>query len=150
MARKRATDLSKTDMTMLVLIVLLVIFGLAVLFSSSEYNGRVRFGDSACYFKKQLFATALGMGVMYMVSSIDYQFFSEAGTSGISDFNVFVRRSTFCRSGDQRLKKMAESWTFIFSAFRVCESCCNPFFLHGRSSVQKKQPGALDLCAGQY
>ena len=73
MARKRATDLSKTDMTMLVLIVLLVIFGLAVLFSSSEYNGRVRFGDSACYFKKQLFATALGMGVMYMVSSIDFR-----------------------------------------------------------------------------
>ena len=33
MARKRATDLSKTDMTMLVLIVLLVIFGLAVLLS---------------------------------------------------------------------------------------------------------------------
>ena len=70
MARKRATDLSKTDMTMLVLIVLLVIFGLAVLFSSSEYNGRVRFGDSACYFKKQLFATALGMGVMYKVAVI--------------------------------------------------------------------------------
>lgn len=51
---------------MLVLIVLLVIFGLAVLFSSSEYNGRVRFGDSACYFKKQLFATALGMGVTFL------------------------------------------------------------------------------------
>ena len=64
---------------MLVLIVLLVIFGLAVLFSSSEYNGRVRFGDSACYFKKQLFATALGMGVMYMVSSIDYHFFLRLG-----------------------------------------------------------------------
>ena len=79
MARKRATDLSKTDMTMLVLIVLLVSFGLAVLFSSSEYNGRVRFGDSACYFKKQLFATALGMGVMYMVSSIDYHFFLRLG-----------------------------------------------------------------------
>ena len=64
---------------MLVLIVLLVIFGLAVLFSSSEYNGRVRFGDSAYYFKKQLFATALGMGVMYMVSSIDYHFFLRLG-----------------------------------------------------------------------
>ena len=60
---------------MLVLIVLLVIFGLAVLFSSSEYNGRVRFGDSAYYFKKQLFATALGLGAMYLVSSIDYHFF---------------------------------------------------------------------------
>ena len=75
MARKRATDLSKTDMTMLVLVVLLVVFGLAVLFSTSEYNGRVRFGDSAYYFKKQLFATALGMGAMYAVSSIDYHFF---------------------------------------------------------------------------
>ena len=136
MARKRATDLSKTDMTMLVLIVLLVIFGLAVLFSSSEYNGRVRFGDSACYFKKQLFATALGMGVMYMVSSIDYH-----GTSGISDFNVFVRRSTFCRSGDQRLKKMAESWTFIFSAFRVCESCCNPFSCMADRAYKKSNHG---------
>ena len=57
---------------MLVLIVLLVIFGLAVLFSSSEYNGRVRFGDSACYFKKQLFATSLGLMGMYLVSCMDY------------------------------------------------------------------------------
>ena len=79
MARKRATDLSKTDRTMLVLVVLLAAFGLAVLFSTSEYNGRVRFGDSAYYFKKQLFATALGMGVMYMVSSIDYHLFLRLG-----------------------------------------------------------------------
>ena len=51
MARKRATDLSKTDMTMLVLIVLLVIFGLAVLFSSSELvMAVVRFGDSDLLF----------------------------------------------------------------------------------------------------
>lgn len=75
MAQKKATDLSKTDMTMLVLVVLLAVFGLAVLFSTSEYNGRVRFGDSAYYFKKQLFATALGMGTMYVVSSLDYHFF---------------------------------------------------------------------------
>ena len=53
---------------MLVLIVLLVIFGLAVLFSSSEYNGRVRFGDSAYYFKKQLFAMSLGLLTMYLVA----------------------------------------------------------------------------------
>ena len=148
MARKRATDLSKTDMTMLVLIVLLVIFGLAVLFSSSEYNGRVRFGDSACYFKKQLFATALGMGVMYMVSSIDYHFFLRLGQC-ISDFNVFVRRSTFCRSGDQRLKKMAESWTFIFSASEFAKVAVI-LFLAWQIERTKKQPWDLDLCAGQY
>lgn len=65
----------KVDKTMLVLVVLLAVFGLAVLLSTSEYNGRVRFGDSAYYFKKQLFATALGMGVMYAVTVMDYHFF---------------------------------------------------------------------------
>ena len=60
----------KVDKTMLALVVLLAVFGLAVLLSTSEYNGRVRFGDSAYYFKKQLFATALGMGVMYAVTVI--------------------------------------------------------------------------------
>ena len=60
---------------MLVLVVLLAAFGLAVLFSASEYNGRVRFGDSAYYFKKQLFATALGLCAMYAVSNMDYHFF---------------------------------------------------------------------------
>ncbi len=75
MARKTAADLPKTDRTMLILTVLLAVFGLAVLFSASEYNGRVRFGDSAYYFRKQLFATALGLGVMYAVSSVDYHFF---------------------------------------------------------------------------
>lgn len=59
---------------MLILVVLLVAFGLAVLLSASEYNGRVRFGDSAYYFKKQLFATALGIGIMYAVASVDYHF----------------------------------------------------------------------------
>ena len=69
----------KTDTVLWVLVLILVILGLGALFSASEYNGRVRFGDSACYFKKQLFATALGMGVMYMVSSIDYHFFLRLG-----------------------------------------------------------------------
>ena len=69
----------KTDTVLWVLVLILVVLGLGALFSASEYNGRVRFGDSACYFKKQLFATAVGMGVMYMVSSIDYHFFLRLG-----------------------------------------------------------------------
>ena len=62
----------RTDKTLLVLALLLVIFGLVILFSASAYNGRVRFHDPAYYFKKQLFATALGLAVMYAVSQIDY------------------------------------------------------------------------------
>ena len=62
----------KTDMVLLILVLLLAVFGLIMLFSISEYNGRVRFGDSAYYFKKQLFATALGLLVMYLVAKTDY------------------------------------------------------------------------------
>ena len=51
----------KTDTVLWVLVLILVVLGLGALFSASEYNGRVRFHDSAYYFKKQLFATALGL-----------------------------------------------------------------------------------------
>ena len=37
-----------------------------------QYNGRVRFNDPAYYFKKQIFATALGILGMYVVSKMDY------------------------------------------------------------------------------
>lgn len=76
MARKKEKQIYKTDMTLLALVLLLVVFGLVMLFSTSEYNGRVRFHDSAYYFKKQLFATALGLMAMYVVSQMDYRFFT--------------------------------------------------------------------------
>ncbi len=59
----------------------------------------------------------------------------------ISAFNDFVRRSTFGRSGDQRLKEMAESWTIIFSAFRVCESCCDPVSCMADRAYKKSNQG---------
>lgn len=63
----------KMDTVLVALVLVLAVVGLAALFSASEYNGRVRFHDSAYYFKKQLFATALGLLVMYMASRIDYR-----------------------------------------------------------------------------
>lgn len=76
--KKNRNFFQKVDITMLVLVMILVVFGLAVLYSTSVYNGRVRFHDSAYYFKKQLFATLLGLLAMYFVSSIDYHIFLKA------------------------------------------------------------------------
>ncbi|MDO4340698.1 MAG: putative peptidoglycan glycosyltransferase FtsW [Eubacteriales bacterium] len=70
---KKKTE--KIDMTLLALVLLLAAFGLVILFSTSAYNGRVRFHDSAYYFKKQFFATALGLAAMYAVSRMNYHFF---------------------------------------------------------------------------
>lgn len=62
----------KTDGLLLAAVLFLTGFGLVVLYSMSAYNGQVRFGDAAYYFKKQFFAMTLGMAVMYGVSRIDY------------------------------------------------------------------------------
>ena len=63
------------DTALLILVLVLAVFGLIILLSASEYNGRVRFYDSAYYFKKQLFATSLGLGAIYIISTINYRFF---------------------------------------------------------------------------
>ena len=95
----------KVDKTMLVLVVLLAVFGLTVLLSTSEYNGRVRFGDSAYYFKKQLFATALGMGVMYAVTVMDYHFFLKLAPAAYLKDDIHELPSlteAYCRSAGRR------------------------------------------------
>ena len=43
-----------------------------ILYSTSAYNGRVKFHDSFYYLKKQAFATLLGFGMMFLTAKIDY------------------------------------------------------------------------------
>ena len=45
------------DYSLLLVVLILVVFGLVVLYSTSSYNGMVKFADRAYYLKKQLFAT---------------------------------------------------------------------------------------------
>ena len=60
------------DYGLLVVVLLLVIIGLIILYSTSAYNGRVKFHDSFYYLKKQAFATTLGLALMYVMANIDY------------------------------------------------------------------------------
>ncbi len=66
------TKAGKTDPGMVAAVLFLVVTGLMTMYSTSAYNGQVRFADSAYYFKKQLFATSLGLLTMYMVAKTDY------------------------------------------------------------------------------
>lgn len=60
------------DHTMLAVVLLLVGIGLVLLYSTSAYNGQVKFNDPFYYLKKQGFATALGIAGMFIVAGIDY------------------------------------------------------------------------------
>lgn len=72
----------KQDYTLLSMVLFLVLFGLLTLYSTSAYNGRVKFDDAAYYFKKQLFATSLGLAAMYGISCMDYHVFAKFAIPG--------------------------------------------------------------------
>lgn len=62
----------KGDHTLKMIVWVLELAGLLILYSSSAYNGRVRFSDSAYYLKKQMFAAVLGLVGMWAISRTDY------------------------------------------------------------------------------
>ena len=57
---------------MLAVLAALLAMGLVILYSTSAYNGEVKFHDSFYYLKKQIFATLLGIAGMFMVARMDY------------------------------------------------------------------------------
>lgn len=70
------------DYTLLVVVFLLVIIGLIILYSTSAYNGRVKFNDSFYYMKKQAFATVLGIILMFVIANIDYHVWEHVAVIG--------------------------------------------------------------------
>ena len=60
----------KYDVTMMAALCMLVLAGLLILYSTSAYNGQIKFQDPFYYLKKQLFATALGAAGMYAAARI--------------------------------------------------------------------------------
>ena len=62
----------RVDIPLLISVLALILFGMVMLYSTSSYNGIVKFGDAFYYLKKQFFATSLGLAAMYLVTNIDY------------------------------------------------------------------------------
>ncbi|MCI8370987.1 MAG: cell division protein FtsW [Lachnospiraceae bacterium] len=67
----------RADDTLAIIVLIFVVFGMIMLYSTSAYNGSVKFEDAGYYFKKQLFATSLGLALMYIVSRIDYHYWEK-------------------------------------------------------------------------
>ena len=72
----------RVDMPLLLAVLALILFGMVMLYSTSSYNGRVKFGDSFYYLKKQFFATSLGLLAMYVVANMDYHIWANFSVLG--------------------------------------------------------------------
>ena len=78
--RKKHKKTSYFDYGLLFFVIFLIGFGLVMLYSTSAYNGQVKFGDSAFYLKRQLRATVLGLIAMFLVAKMDYHFWYRNAT----------------------------------------------------------------------
>lgn len=68
----RSEKKKRYDGMLIFVVLLLVAAGLVILYSTSAYNGQVKFHDPFHYLKKQGFATLLGLFGMALIARVDY------------------------------------------------------------------------------
>ena len=60
------------DYSLLLTVIILVVFGLIMIYSASSFSAQLEFKDSAYYIKRQAFFAVLGFVAMFFVSRFDY------------------------------------------------------------------------------
>lgn len=61
------------DTILILVLVLIIAFGLVMLYSASAYDGSLNYGDSAYYLKKQIKSTVFGLVVLLLATFIPYR-----------------------------------------------------------------------------
>ncbi|HJA11413.1 MAG TPA: putative lipid II flippase FtsW [Candidatus Mediterraneibacter merdipullorum] len=69
---ERSEKKRRYDEALITVVLILAAVGLVVLYSTSSYNGSIKFHDRFYYLKKQGFATFIGLLGMVIVSRVDY------------------------------------------------------------------------------
>lgn len=74
-SRRKSNTANYMDYSLLFIVIFLLGFGLVMVYSTSSYEANLQFdGDSAWYFRKQLWASILGVAAMFFVANIPYHF----------------------------------------------------------------------------
>ena len=72
----------KCDDVLVIVLGIIIVTGLVILYSTSAYNGEIKFQDSFYYLKKQVFATLLGIAGMWVIAKIDYHIWKKWAVPG--------------------------------------------------------------------
>ena len=72
----------KCDYVLVIVLGIIIVTGLVILYSTSAYNGEIKFQDSFYYLKKQVFATLLGITGMWIIAKMDYHIWKKWAVPG--------------------------------------------------------------------
>ena len=87
---KKQKKIKYFDYSLLVIIMTVIFFGLVMLYSTSSYNGQLKFGDNAYYLKKQIIAVLIGLAGMLITTLIPYRVWDKLS------FAVYVLALVLC------------------------------------------------------
>lgn len=73
-AKKNRERTGHIDWLMVAAALILVVFGLLMVYSASSYNAHIKWGDSAYFLKKQLQAAGVGLAALFLAALIPYEF----------------------------------------------------------------------------
>ena len=76
------TEQKKCDRVLILVLAIIIVTGLVILYSTSAYNGEIKFQDTFYYLKKQVFATLLGIMGMWCIANIDYHIWKKWAVPG--------------------------------------------------------------------
>jgi cell division protein FtsW len=78
-----AAEGERPDILILVIALILVTIGTAMIYSSSSILAMERFKDAQFFLKKQIFFVVIGMGVMMLMTKLDYHYLKKLAYPGI-------------------------------------------------------------------
>jgi cell division protein FtsW len=80
---KTAAEGERPDILILVIALILVTIGTAMIYSSSSILAMERFKDAQFFLKKQIFFVVIGMGVMVLLTKLDYHYLKKLAYPGV-------------------------------------------------------------------
>lgn len=118
----RSEKKKRYDGMLIFVVLLLVAAGLVILYSTSAYNGQVKFHDPFHYLKKQGFATLLGLFGMALIARVDYHKWVPLAIPAYVTSIILSVAVIFFGDEYNGSKRWLSLGPDFFSAFRVCKS----------------------------
>ena len=117
------TEQKKCDRVLILVLAIIIVTGLVILYSTSAYNGEIKFQDTFYYLKKQVFATLLGIMGMWCIANIDYHIWKKWAVPGyLLSILLGVLVMLFGEEYNGS-KRWLSFGPFFFSAIGICKGC---------------------------